>query len=132
MSRRFEHHPVTDTCKKIARTSALAGDGEPFKYRTLQVFRGVENHCCQSLNRVTGHFSTSRLPVTVENALLLLLFAQGGGFPLVKARLVEKPSHIRGIKDGQGQMTRIIWTSAGDGDLGRIIANRPPGAVFKS
>ena len=58
-------------------------------------------------------------------------FAQGGGFLLVKPKLVEKPSHIRGIKDGQSRMTRIILVSAGDGDLGRIIENRPEGAVFE-
>ena len=67
----------------------------------------------------------------MENSVLLLFFAQGGGFLLVMPNLVEKPSHIRGIKDGQSRMTRIILVSAGDGDLGRIIENRPEGAVFE-
>ena len=63
----------------------------------------------------------------MENGVLLLFFAQGGGFLLVKPNLVEKPSHIRGIKDGQSRMTRIILVCAGDGDLGRIIESRPEG-----
>ena len=66
-----------------------------------------------------------------KNLSLSSFFAQGGGFLSAKANLVEKLSHIRGIKDGQSRMTRIILVSAGDGDLGRIIENRPEGAVFE-
>ena len=97
----------------------------------LQVLCGLENHFCQALYRVVAHLLTCHPPVSVENGALLLFFAQGGGFLLVKPNLVEKPSHIRGIKDGQSRMTRIILVSAGDGDLGRIIENRPEGAVFE-
>ena len=67
----------------------------------------------------------------MENCALLLFFAQGRGLLSVKSNLVEKLSHIRGIKDGQSRMTRIILVGAGDGDLGRIIENRPEGAVFE-
>ena len=67
----------------------------------------------------------------VEKSFFVLFFAQGGGFLSAKANLVEKLSHIRGIKDGQSRMTRIILVGAGDGDLGRIIENRSVGAVFE-
>ena len=63
----------------------------------------------------------------VEKSFSVLFFAQGGGFLSAKANLVEKLSHIRGIKDGQSWMTRIILVCAGDGDLGRIIESRPEG-----
>ena len=67
----------------------------------------------------------------VENPVYRLLFSQVGGFLLANGNLVEKLSHIRGIKDGQSWMTRIILVGAGDGDLGRIIESRPEGAVFE-
>ena len=92
---------------------------------------GVETHSCQALYRVAGHLSTRPPLVPVEKSFSVLFFAQGGGFLSAKPNLVEKPSHIRGIKDGQSRMTRIILVSAGDGDLGRIIENRPEGAVFE-
>ena len=66
----------------------------------------------------------------VEKSFPVLFFAQGGGFLLAKSNLVEKLSHIRGIKDGQSWMTRIILVGAGDGDLGRIIESRPEGGGF--
>ena len=67
----------------------------------------------------------------MEKPFSVLFFAQGGGFLSAKTNLVEKLSHIRGIKDGQSRMTRIILVGAGDGDLGRIIENRPLVAVFE-
>ena len=67
----------------------------------------------------------------LENPACRLLFSQVGGFLLVNSNLVEKLSHIRGIQHGQIQMARIILNGAGDGDLGRMIENRPLGAVFE-
>ena len=58
-------------------------------------------------------------------------FSQVGGFLLANGNLVEKLSHIRGIQHGQIQMARIVLIQAGDGDLGRMIENRPLGAVFE-
>ena len=127
----FEQHPVTVVRKKIARTFVLAGDGEPFEYRMLQVVCGVENHSCQALYRVVGRLSISCLLVSVENTALLLFFARVGGFLSANANFVEKLSHIRGIKPGQSRMARIVLSGAGDGDLGRMIENRPSGAVFE-
>lgn len=92
---------------------------------------GVETYSCQALYRVADHLSTRPPLVPVEKSFPVLFFAQGGGFLSVKANLVEKLSHIRGIKDGQSWMTRIILVGAGDGDLGRIIESRPEGAVFE-
>ena len=67
----------------------------------------------------------------VENPVYRLLFSQVGGFLLANGNLVEKLSHIRGIQHGQIQMARIVLIEAGDGDLGRMIENRPLGAVFE-
>ena len=92
---------------------------------------GVETYSCQALYRVADHLSTRPPLVPVEKSLPVLFFAQGGGFLSVKANLVEKLSHIRGIQHGQIQMARIVLIEAGDGDLGRMIENRPLGAVFE-